>query len=201
MLAEAIKNIKFNQVVSIFIDGDLEIYLAHTGLLEVGFTFKGKHEESTVKNHFSYKQVREMIKITEEVIYFYHNKNRTIYCDIYNKDSYTPKREKLASLLGFSPLPNGEYFDVKGENIWVFSCTSSSKRKELNFSKLREREFLPEDSFTKLFEDSLVEIWEEQPEADFPMWHILYKQKWYVVFYEDTIKTTSEGDVVSFIYS
>ena len=120
MLSEEVKNIKFNQVISIYKNKDIEIYLAHTGLIEIGFTFAGSHKQSNSKNHFSYTHVKEMIAIASEVIYYYHrDRNRTVYCDIYNKDSYTLKREKLALSLGFVPLKEGEYFDVGGDNIWV----------------------------------------------------------------------------------
>ncbi len=120
MLSEEIKNIKFNQVVSIYKNGDLEIYLAHTGLIEIGFTFKGSHEESQSKNHFSIKEVREMINIAKEVIIYFHcERNRTVYCDIYNKDDYTRKRETLAYALGFWAIGEEEFFEIAGDNIWT----------------------------------------------------------------------------------
>ena len=119
-ISEAVKTLKFNQTISVYKDGDLEIYLAHTGLIEVGFTFGGQHSESKVKNTLTYGQIRKAIEAAAEIIYYYHrDRNRTVYCDIYNKDNYTPKREKLAEALGFIPLAPEEFFEVAGDNIWV----------------------------------------------------------------------------------
>ena len=173
-------------------DKELEIYIAHKGLCEIGFKFKGAYSESSIKNTISIASWRKALQKCKDIMATCREVGWTVFADIYNKDNYTLKREKLACSLGLSPIKDS-HFEVGGDNIW--------KLKRVRTSRLTKREFLPSDPMTKLYKDDLVEIWEEQPEYSFQQWHILYKEEWYVVFYENTIGDVNEGKIVSFIYA
>ena len=96
-------------------EGDFEWYIKNQGLCEIGFKFKDSFKESDTKNTISLASWRQAIKRSKDIVLTCNEVGWTIFADIYDKDSYTNKREKLAKRLGFSP---GKVSGVQANNPW-----------------------------------------------------------------------------------
>ena len=119
-MSEVIANIINNTMImgDIYIihqDKELQVYIAHKGLCEIGFKFKGAYSESSVKNTICIASWRKALQKCKDIMATCREVGWTVFADIYNKDSYTPKREKLAKRLGLSPSP---VRGVQANNPW-----------------------------------------------------------------------------------
>lgn len=92
----------YGETVYFYEDGDLRWYIKNQGLCEIGFKFKGSFAESELKNTISVSSWREAIKRAKEIVSTCKKVDWTIFADVYDKDDYTYKREKLTKSLGLT---------------------------------------------------------------------------------------------------
>ena len=106
---------EYEDTIIFYQEGEFTWYIKNQGLCEIGFKFKDSFSEAETKNSISIASWKKAIARSKDIIATCKELGWTIFADVYDKDNYTPKREKLAKRLGFTP---GKIGGIRANNPW-----------------------------------------------------------------------------------